>query len=55
MNLNDVPEMEKVLVPSTIITKFGRKIGIIGYLSPDINELNAVHNIEFKSEILSIK
>lgn len=54
MDLENVPELEQFLVPSTIITRFGQRIGIIGYLSRE-RDFKKANNIEYNDEILSIK
>jgi len=57
LDLSKVPQLEsaKRLVPSTIITKLEKQIGIIGYLTPETRELAALNDLEYYSEIPSIK
>ncbi|KAH8400483.1 hypothetical protein KR222_001499, partial [Zaprionus bogoriensis] len=56
IDLRNVAQLQNVksLVPSTVITKYEQKIGIIGYLTPDTKESVAVNDIEYKNEISSI-
>jgi len=42
-------------MPSTIITKLEKQIGIIGYLTPETKDLVALNDLEYYSEISSIK
>lgn len=54
MDLENVPELEPFLVPSTIITRFEQRIGIIGYLSRE-RDIKKANNIEYNDEVLCIK
>ncbi|XP_034477843.1 protein 5NUC-like [Drosophila innubila] len=56
LDLSKVPQLEsaKRLMPSTIITKLEKQIGIIGYLTPETRELAALNDLEYYNEIPSI-
>ncbi|CAB3253193.1 unnamed protein product [Arctia plantaginis] len=55
--LDKVPELqkEKNLYKSIIITKDNKKIGIIGYLTPETKYLAAKNKVEYEDEILAIR
>lgn len=57
VNLGRVPQEQgfENLTPSTVITKLGRKIGIIGYITPLTKYYVPYNNIEYSDEITSIK
>lgn len=57
MDLTNEPVLVKEnLKPSMIIdAKDGRKIGIIGYLTPETKEVAIPNNVEFIDEVVAIK
>ncbi|KAL7735758.1 hypothetical protein ACLKA6_020007 [Drosophila palustris] len=56
LDLSKAPQLQnaKNLMPSTIITKLEKQIGIIGYLTPETKDMVAVNDIEYYDEIPSI-
>ncbi|KAL7735760.1 hypothetical protein ACLKA6_020009 [Drosophila palustris] len=56
LNVRRVPQLQGLenLVHSTVITKLGRKIGIIGYITPLTKYYVPYNNIEYLDEISSI-
>ena len=43
------------LKPSMVIEVDGRKVGIIGYLTPETKEVAIDNNVEFIDEVVAIK
>lgn len=56
LDLSKTPEMQNLpqLKSSQVFTKGGRKIGVIGYLTPDTKNLVAAMTVEFTAEIAAI-
>lgn len=56
LDLSKTPSMQstKSLRPSTVFTKGGVKIGIIGYLTPETKQLTQVNTVEYLDEIEAI-
>ncbi|KAM8711589.1 hypothetical protein ACLKA7_012154 [Drosophila subpalustris] len=56
-NLTNEPELAstKSLSNSTILEVNGVQIGVIGYLTPDTQNLSLQNNVEYNEEIVSIK
>lgn len=56
LDLSKTPEMTNIpaLIPSTIFTKAGKRIGVIGYLTPDTKSLVSAMTVEFFDEIEAI-
>ena len=46
-NLNSslVPQLEKLYTPSTVVTVGGRRVGIVGYLTPETMEVSNPGNL----------
>lgn len=56
MNLDDEPELKtKWLMPSKIFEIDGRKVGIIGYLTPETKDVAVPNNVEFIDEVVALK
>lgn len=57
LNYSSVPELTsiKLLKKSTVINVNGTNVGIIGYITPETNELSLVEYVEFTDEIEAIK
>lgn len=55
--LTNVPELEQLanLKKSIILEIAGRRIGIVGYLTPDTKQLALPNDVEYTDEILAIK
>lgn len=51
---NNETELEKIYQKSTIITKDGVKIGIIGYITPDTKFLSNSDSLEFENVLDSV-
>jgi 5'-nucleotidase len=45
----------KQMVPSMELTVGGRRVGIIGYLTPETKEAAAANEVEFIDEVVAIK
>lgn len=45
----------RMLMPSLIKEVDGRKIGIIGYLTPETKEVAGPNEVEFVEEVIAIK
>ncbi|ALC41074.1 CG30103, partial [Drosophila busckii] len=56
IDLRKVPQMQKLknLVKSTVINKWGEKIGIIGYLTPETKTMVTPNDVEYEEEITAI-
>lgn len=56
LDLSATPSMQstKSLHPSTVFTKDGVKIGVIGYLTPETKQLTGASTVEFTDEIVAI-
>lgn len=56
LDLSKTPEMQHLesLKSSVVFTRGGRKIGVIGYLTPDTKQLVAAMTVEFTAEIAAI-
>lgn len=57
LDLSKTPSMQstKSLRHSTVFTKGGVKIGIVGYLTPETKQLTQVNTVEYLDEIEAIK
>ncbi|XP_019539981.3 protein 5NUC-like [Aedes albopictus] len=56
LDLSRTPSMReaKSLLPSTVFTKGGVKIGVIGYLTPETKQLTVPTTVDFTDEIVAI-
>ncbi|XP_041563330.1 protein 5NUC isoform X2 [Drosophila elegans] len=56
INLDREPKLAKksMLATSTVITKFKRKIGIVGYIRPDTKDRTQPNNVIYKQEVPAI-
>lgn len=57
LDLSKTPSMQntKSLRSSTVFSKEGVKIGVIGYLTPETKQLTSASTVEFTDEIVAIK
>lgn len=56
LDLSNTPSMQNTtsLRPSTVFSKRGVKIGVIGYLTPETKQLTSASTVEFTDEIVAI-
>lgn len=55
LDFTAVPQLSKYIQPSIVVERNGRKIGIIGYLTPETNEISNPEQLGFLDEIQSIQ
>lgn len=57
LNLTGEPELAATgkLKNSAVLDVSGKKVGVIGYLTPDTKNLSYQNNVEYNEEIVSIK
>jgi 5'-nucleotidase len=54
--LDDEPVLQtEQLIPSLVVEIEGRKVGIIGYLTPETKNLAIANRVEFVDEVVAIK
>lgn len=56
LDLSKTPSMQNIksLRPSTVFSKGGVKIGVIGYLTPETKQLTTASTVDFTDEIVAI-
>lgn len=57
LNYSNVPNLTAIelLKRSTVVSVNGTDVGIIGYITPETNELSLVDEVDFTDEIKAIK
>lgn len=56
LGLDDEPELKtETLMPSKTFDIDGRKVGIIGYLTPETKTVAIGNKVEFNDEVIALK
>ncbi|XP_066258393.1 protein 5NUC-like [Euwallacea similis] len=55
MNFSQEPSLEGKIQPSLILDVGGRKVGIIGYLTPDTAVISSVGKVTFEDEVSALR